>query len=64
MPIVEINLWEGKTDNSVKERLIKEISEKVSEIVGAPIEAVEIMINEVPRENWGRGGVQSSKLKI
>lgn len=41
--------------------MIEEVSKKVSEILGAPIGAVEVIINEVPKANWGKGGVQASK---
>lgn len=61
MPIVEINLWKEKADDAVRERLIEEVSKKVSETLGAPIHAVEVIINEVPKANWGKGGVQASK---
>ena len=63
MPIVEINLWKENVDDAKKEKLIKEISNAVSEILGAPINAVEVIINEVPKANWGKGGIQASKWK-
>ena len=63
MPIVEINLWRENIDDVKRERLIKEISKDVSEILGAPVDAVEVIINEVPKANWGRGGIQASKWK-
>ena len=64
MPIVEISLWKEKANDSVKERLIKEVSEKLSEITGAPLDAVEIVINEIPMANWGKGGIPASKWKF
>ena len=63
MPIVEINLWKENVDDAKKEKLIKEISKAVSEILGAPINAVEVIIKEVPKANWGKGGIQASKRK-
>jgi len=38
--------------------LIEQASKKVSEILGVPIDAVEVIINEVSKANWGKGGVQ------
>ena len=61
MPIVEIDVWKENIDDEKKEKLIKEVSKDVSEILGAPIEVVEVIINEVPKANWGKGGIQSSK---
>ena len=61
MPIVEINIWKENIDDAKKEKLIKEISKAVSEILGAPINVVEVIINEVPKANWGKGGIQASK---
>ena len=61
MPIVEIHLWKENIDDEKKERLIREVSKSVSEILGAPIHAVEMIINEVPKANWGKGGMPASK---
>ena len=61
MPVVEINVWEENMDDSKREKLIKEVSKDVSEILGAPIDVIEVIINEVPAANWGKGGVQASK---
>ncbi len=64
MPEIEIKLWEGKTDDEAKEKLIKDVSEAVQKNVGCPMHAVSICIIEVPRKNWGLGGVVSSKLDL
>jgi len=64
MPIIEIKVWEGKTDDEAKENLIKDVTEAVVKNVGCPIKAVEVCITEVPRKNWGLGGVVSSKLNL
>jgi len=61
MPFVEINLWKENIDDTKKEKLIKEISKDVSEILGAPLNVIEVIINEVPKTNWGKGGIQASK---
>ncbi len=61
MPIVEVNVWEESINDEKKEKLIKEISRNVSEILGAPIDVIEVLINEVPKANWGKGGIQASK---
>jgi len=61
MPFIEINLWEENIDNQKKEKLIDVISKDISKILGAPLYSVEIIINEVPKANWGKGGIQASK---
>ena len=60
MPIVEIYVWKG-VDQAKKKRLMQEISKDVSEVLGAPLETVEVLINEVPMENWGKGGRPASE---
>lgn len=64
MPFVEIYLWKETSDELKKERLINEVSKKVSEITGAPLDAVEILITEIPKANWGKGGIPASKWQI
>ncbi|KYC45017.1 MAG: 4-oxalocrotonate tautomerase [Candidatus Methanofastidiosum methylothiophilum] len=61
MPLVEIYLWKENSDETKKERLIREVSKCVSEVTGAPLDAVEILITEVPKSNWGKGGIPASK---
>ncbi len=61
MPMVRIEMWEGRSD-AVKEELIKKVSEVVAETVGAPIEHVQVVIFDVPKKHWGIGGMPSTKL--
>lgn len=52
-------MWEGRTDE-VKEKLIEGITKVFTEIGVSP-EWVTVIINDVPRSNWGSGGKQASK---
>ncbi len=62
MPIVHVYVWTGFSGEA-KRKVIKGITEVFSEM-GIPAEAVEIVIHEVPKENWGVGGKPASeKLK-
>lgn len=62
MPIVHVYVWTGFSKEA-KKRVIAGITKVFTEI-GVPTEAVEIIIHEVPKENWGIGGEQASeKLK-
>ena len=62
MPIVHVYMWSG-VSREAKVRIIKGIT-KVFEELGIPGHAVEVVIHEIPRENWGVGGeLASEKFK-
>ncbi|MEM0027402.1 MAG: 2-hydroxymuconate tautomerase family protein [Ignisphaera sp.] len=54
MPVVVVYMWSG-VSREAKERIVKGIT-KVFEELGIPPQAVEVIIHEVPKENWGVGG--------
>ena len=60
MPVVIIEMWEGRTDEQ-KEKLMKGIF-KAFEEIGVPPEALNIIIHDIPKTNWGLRGGQASKL--
>lgn len=62
MPLVKIEMWAGRSADQ-KEKLIKNITNAVCESVGCPKEAVWVVIEDVPKENWGMSGEQCSKTK-
>jgi len=59
MPIVHVYVWSGLS-NEAKRRVISGITKVFTE-VGIPREAVEVVIHEIPKENWGVGGEQASE---
>jgi 4-oxalocrotonate tautomerase len=59
MPVVIVNVWRGFSDDSKRE-VIEGITRVFTEL-GIPAEAVEIIINEVPMENWGVAGMRASE---
>jgi len=61
MPIVQISMIAGRTPEK-KELLIKKVTDAIVEALQIPAEKVRIILNEVPKENIGRGGVPLSKL--
>jgi len=62
VPVVHVMVWKGFS-NAAKKRVISGITNVFVEI-GVPREAVEVILHEVPKENWGVGGEQASeKLK-
>ncbi len=58
MPIINIGLWSGR-DKETKKKLIENVTKTVCETVGCPSEAVIIVINDIPKENWGQDGKQA-----
>jgi len=60
LPVVIIEMWEGRTDEQ-KEKLMKGIF-KAFEEIDVPPEALNIIIHDIPKTNWGLRGEQASKL--
>lgn len=56
MPVITIRLLEGRTQEQKRE-LTKVISEAVSRIANTPLDGVHVIIENVPRTDWSRGGV-------
>jgi len=59
MPVVRIDLWKGR-EKETKKELIEKVTSVVADVIGCPIEAVQIIINEVEKDNWGIGGNSKS----
>jgi len=60
MPLVEITLWPGRSAE-VKADIIREVTQALARASGAPPEAVEVIIRDVPKTDWGRGGEPYSR---
>jgi len=59
LPFVIVYLWKGRSEE-VKERIIKGITKVLSD-EGVAESSVSVVIEEVPKENWGIGGQPASK---
>ena len=59
MPLVKIYLWKGR-DKEKKKELIKKVTTAVVNVIDCSTEAVQVIINEVDKDNWGIGGVPAS----
>ncbi len=59
MPLVKIYLWKGR-DKEKKKELIKKVTSAVVDVIDCSAEAVQVIINEVDKNNWGIGGVPAS----
>jgi 4-oxalocrotonate tautomerase len=61
MPIVQISMIAGRTPEK-KEQLIKKVTDAIVDSLQVPADRVRIILNEVPKENIGDGGVPLSKI--
>ncbi|MEH7480122.1 4-oxalocrotonate tautomerase [Bacillus sp. OV166] len=59
MPIVNIQIMEGRPEAKVKE-LIHNVTEVVSSTLDAPKQNVRVLVSEVPKTHWGIGGIAVS----
>ena len=63
MPIVQISMIQGRTVEK-KEQLIKKVTDAIVEVLQIPADRVHIVLNELPKENLGNGGIQLSKKSL
>lgn len=61
MPIAQINILEGRTDEQ-KEALIHEVTDAIVRSLDAPVESVRVIINEMPKQHYGIAGQSVKKL--
>ena len=61
MPILRVSLWSGRTKEN-KAELAKALTDTMVKVAKVPPEAVTIMFEELPKENWSTGGVLHSEL--
>ncbi len=59
MPVVIIEMWEGRTVEQ-KKQLAEDITSSFVKI-GTPPEAVNIIIKDNPKHNWATGGKLASE---
>jgi 4-oxalocrotonate tautomerase len=56
MPLCEITIIEGRSPEK-KRALMKEVTEAIHHAIDAPMEAIRVVIREVPPAHWAVGGV-------
>lgn len=61
MPIANIQILEGRTKEA-KQALIRAVTAAIAETLAAKPESIRVLVHEVPKENWGIGGVTASEL--
>lgn len=60
MPLVTVDMWEGRTVEQKKE-LVEGITSVMNTKLGIPPEAISIIIRDVPKHNWATGGKLASE---
>lgn len=48
-------MWAGR-DREIKSQLIQKITQTICDTIKCPPEAVIVVIEDVPKENWGQAG--------
>jgi 4-oxalocrotonate tautomerase len=61
MPIIQVNILEGRTDEQ-KENLIQELTKACERAIDAPVASVRILINELPKAHFGIAGKSAKKM--
>jgi len=59
MPVVVVEMWEGRTVEQ-KRQLVEGITAAFTRI-GVPREAVQVIVQDVPKHNWAIGGRLASE---
>jgi len=59
MPVVTVEMWEGRTIEQ-KKQLVEGITSSFVQI-GTPAEAVQVIIKDNPKHNWAIGGKLASE---
>lgn len=55
MPIMRVETWEGISKGQ-KLELVQSMTDAACRVLGCPVEAVTVIIDEVKKENWGAAG--------
>ncbi|OGS21517.1 MAG: 4-oxalocrotonate tautomerase [Elusimicrobia bacterium RIFOXYA2_FULL_39_19] len=61
MPVVEIQLWAGRSKDQ-KRNMVQKVTAAVCETIECPPESVHIIITDVEKDNWGLAGKLASEL--
>lgn len=60
MPFINVKMLEGRTRDQ-KRKLVKAITEALVKICNANPDSTMVVIEDVPRNHWARGGVLISE---
>ncbi|MEX3713150.1 2-hydroxymuconate tautomerase [Cytobacillus horneckiae] len=62
MPIVHVHLLSGRTAEQNRQ-IIREVSKATAKSADVPLENVRVLLHEVPKSNWGTGGILKDEVK-
>lgn len=62
MPIVQINLLKGRTEDQ-KRAMVREVTDAIVKTTNSRIEAVKIIINEIEQNHFADAGILRSDKK-
>ena len=60
MPLVRIELFEGRTDEE-KDKMIREVTRAMATSLNIDKDDVDIILQEIKRKDWATGGVTWDK---
>lgn len=60
MPTIRVELLEGRTPEQ-KTALVRALTQAVVESLGSKPDSVDVVLFDIPRQNWATGGVQWSE---
>ncbi len=60
MPTIRVELLEGRTPEQ-KTALVKALTKAVVESLGSKPDSVDVVLFDIPRQNWATGGVPWSE---
>jgi 4-oxalocrotonate tautomerase len=63
MPTIRVELLEGRTPEQ-KTALVKALTQAVVDSLGSKAESVDVVLFDIPRQNWATGGVQWSEPRL
>ena len=62
MPVVTVQMWSGRTQKQ-KRALVRAITDAMVQHADARPTNLHVIIQEVPKENWGLAGVMGDERK-
>ena len=60
MPTIRVELLKGRTPEQ-KTALVKALTQAVVDSLGSKPDSVDVVLFDIPRQNWATGGVQWSE---
>lgn len=61
MPIIQINLLEGR-DTALVSECARQVAQTVHRTLDAPLDTIRVLVHEVPRTHWAIGAQTRQEL--